>query len=81
MDGHSGRRSGAKLLVRLGWTREGVAYPGRWGSDAILVYIEEVTMVNEAFGLRPPNRAGKVSGAIRHLVQPLSSMRMDRERP
>jgi hypothetical protein len=50
VDGHSPRRSGAKLLIRIGWRREGVAFLGRWGSDAILAYLEEVTMVNEAFG-------------------------------
>jgi hypothetical protein len=54
VDGHSGRRSGAKLLVRCGWTREAVAFLGRWGSDAIMAYIEEVTMVDQAFDLQAP---------------------------
>ena len=43
VDGHSPRRSGAKLLVRIGFGRGTVAFIGRWGSDAIVVYIEEVT--------------------------------------
>jgi hypothetical protein len=62
VDGHSPRRSGAKFLIRIGWIREGVAFLGRWGSDAIFAYIEEVTMVNEVFGLEGRNRDGEAAG-------------------
>ena len=50
VDGHSPRRSAAKMLIRMGWTREAVAWLGRWGSDALLCYIEEVTAADEAYG-------------------------------
>ena len=63
VDGHSPRRSGAKFLIRIGWFREGVAYLGRWGSDAILFYIEEVTLVNEIFGLEGRGKDGEAIGA------------------
>ena len=62
VDGHSPRRSGAKFLIRIGWSREGVAFLGRWGSDVIFAYIEEVTMVNEVFGLEGRNRDGEAAG-------------------
>ena len=50
MDGHSPRRSAAKLLTRLGWPREAVAFLGRWGSGANRAYIEECVSVDMAFG-------------------------------
>ena len=36
---------------------------GRWGSDAILFYIDEVTLVNETFGLEGRGRGGEAIGA------------------
>ena len=51
VDGHSPRRSGAKLLIRIGFGRGTVAFVGRWGSDAILVYIEEVTIIGAALAI------------------------------
>ena len=36
------------MLIRIGVPRETVAFIGRWGSDAILHYIEEVTVLNAA---------------------------------
>ena len=55
VDGHSPRRSGAKLLIRIGFGRGTVAFVGRWGSDAIMVYIEEVTIIGAALAM--PNEA------------------------
>ena len=36
------------MLIRIGVPRETVAFIGRWGSAAILHYIEEVTVLNAA---------------------------------
>jgi len=40
--GHSARRSGAKLLARLGWALWMIQWFGRWASDAVKGYVEEV---------------------------------------
>ena len=40
--GHTGRRSGAKSLTRLGWRRDSVQFMGRWGGDTVDIYIGEV---------------------------------------
>ena len=48
--GHSARRSGAKLWARCGWSRELIAFLYRWGSAAILAYIEEVVAIGQEFG-------------------------------
>ena len=42
VSGHSARRSGAKLLARCGWALWQIQFWGRWGSDAIRMYTEEV---------------------------------------
>ena len=41
LSGHSARRSEAKELARKGWPLELISKLGRWGSSAILAYIEE----------------------------------------
>ena len=41
LTGHSARRSEAKELARRGWPIELISKLGRWGSAAILGYIEE----------------------------------------
>ena len=40
--GHSGRRSGAKLLARCGWALWMIQWFGRWAGDAVKGYVEEV---------------------------------------
>lgn len=40
--GHSARRSGAKTLSRCGWEIWKTQFHGRWGSDAIKAYTEEI---------------------------------------
>ena len=40
--GHSARRSGAKFFCRCGWQPWQIQFHGRWGSDAVLGYTEEV---------------------------------------
>ena len=42
VSGHSARRSGAKLLSRCGWAAWQIQFWGRWGSDAVRAYTEEV---------------------------------------
>ena len=42
VSGHSARRSGAKLLARCGWAAWQIQFWGRWGSDAVRAYTEEV---------------------------------------
>ena len=39
------------MLIRMGFPRAVVAFLGRWGSDAILKYVEEVTAVGVALDL------------------------------
>ena len=39
--GHAMRRSGIKRYVRLGWTTPRCMFVGRWGSAAVMGYIEE----------------------------------------
>ena len=39
------------MLIRLGFPRAVVAFLGRWGSDAVLKYIEEVTALGVALDL------------------------------
>ena len=39
--GHSARRSEAKRLAKLGWSRQDILRLGRWGGKAIDGYIEE----------------------------------------
>ena len=40
--GHSARRSGAKTLARCGWELWKIMFHGRWGSQAVCGYTEEV---------------------------------------
>jgi hypothetical protein len=40
--GHSARRSGAKTMSRCGWELWKTQFHGRWGSDAVKGYTEEV---------------------------------------
>ena len=68
VDGHSPRRSGAKLLIRVGFGRGTVAFVGRWGSDAIMVYIEEVTIIGTALAI--PNEAEPEQGGRAGGVEP-----------
>ena len=39
--GHSGRRTGAKLLAKLGWSVWMIQFLGRWAASTVLGYIEE----------------------------------------
>ena len=57
--GHSPRWSGAKMLARLGFPRSVIAFLGRWGSDAILKYIEEVTAVGTAMDFPRPSTCSR----------------------
>jgi len=41
LGGHSARRSGAKRYARRGWTLAAISRHGRWGSSAVLAYVEE----------------------------------------
>ena len=38
-------------MIRIGFGRTIVAFLGRWGSNAIMVYIEEVTVINAALAI------------------------------
>ena len=40
--GHSARRSGANMLARCGWALWQIQFHGRWGSDAVKGYTEEM---------------------------------------
>ena len=40
ISGHTPRRSGAKVLARLGVAKTVVQWLGRWGSDAVEGYVE-----------------------------------------
>ena len=48
--GHSARRSGAKLWARAGWRTELIKFLYRWGSDAVMAYIEEVVAIGQEVG-------------------------------
>ncbi len=39
--GHSPRRTGAKLLARLGWELWMIQFFGRWAGEAVRGYVEE----------------------------------------
>ena len=54
---HSARRSGAEMLVRCGWALWQIQFHGRWGSDAVKGYTEEV------FAEQSADWALKASGA------------------
>ena len=41
LGGHSARRSGCKALARAGWPLSALQLLGRWGSSAVLGYVEE----------------------------------------
>lgn len=85
VDGHSARRSAAKLFTRLGWTKTKVQFAGRWGSDAVLNYIEEVAELGDrefnldADKVQPPGDgdgqsvAQSVAGALLALEERLET--------
>ena len=51
--GHAMRRSGIKRYVRLGWTTPRCMFVGRWGSAAVMGYIEEA--IEESPWLQNPD--------------------------
>ena len=56
--GHSARRSGAKMLCRCGWELWKIQFHGRWASDAIKGYTEEVFAEMPSLWKLPRKRAG-----------------------
>ena len=54
--GHSCRRGGAQFYHRMGIHLSVIKYMGRWGSNAVLRYIEEVEVVPEELAPRVVRR-------------------------
>ena len=68
VSGHSARRSGAKLLARCGWALWQIQFHGRWGSEVVKEYTEEVfAEVATSWSLQgppPPPATGPSDGRV-----------------
>jgi len=75
LGGHFMRRSGAKALARAGQSIASIQHAGRWGSLAVMAYVEEAreeflpAQVIPAQPARPERHWKGVKGAITHALR------------